>query len=597
MGSTSDFNDCPLKLDDSDPDHLGPNPQKAIAVPSSASSSSPPKPGPSSLQQVKPNESSNTGRYAGIAGSNKRKRKRDSTGRFCSGRKFVGCRRSTYLGVVSEWLRSCHEDHNDCPKGDMPLPSRVLDVGAIGLDRLHLRISNGEYSSYAALSHCWGGGILARTTRENLKARQNCIFFAELPKTFQDAVTVTRDLGLRFLWIDALCIVQDDKSDWEQESGNMAAVYQNAYVVIGADMSGDSNGGFLDQVSHDRSCDPGAFVDNQRATIHARARHKNPCPLLNNEWPSPRLPPGVEPGPLQPLARRAWTLQEQILATRMIHFTNDEMVWDCRSGLRCECMELDHGYSDGENQRIAYNNCLASSAADKFTAWSRVVDSIMVRNLTYKKDILPALSGLAKQMQDSGAGTHDLPEGLLWTTELSIPRRVRPYRAPSWSWASVETNHGPYFRRTTYGETKLGKVYAKILEAHCTPSGKDPLGTVSNGHINLSAPLLEVGWEDTSYGNFHLVHLDTKIKHRIFAHFDFGLSLHKGETFHCLFIGVVYLRRKIESEWSVSECCGLILRRSRASEGMFERVGFFRLEPEKAEDFLKDSKESIITII
>ncbi|KAH7410686.1 heterokaryon incompatibility protein-domain-containing protein [Cadophora sp. MPI-SDFR-AT-0126] len=510
-----------------------------------------------------------------------------------AGRELARCRRSTYLSVVSEWLRSCHEDHDDCPKGDTPLPTRVLEVGDIGSDWCRLRISDGRVSSYAALSHCWGGAVSARTTGENLKDRQSSISFDELPKTFQDAVTVTRDLGLHYLWIDALCIVQDDQSDWEQESGKMTDVYQNAYVVIGADMSVDSNGGFLDLLrERDRkSGAPVAFIADEGVTVHARADifHRNPCPFFNNgRWVG------------QPLARRAWTLQEQILATRMIHFTDDELVWDCCTGLRCECMELDHGYSEGQNQRIAYNNCLASSDADKFTVWSRVVDSIAVRDLTFKADLLPSLSGLAKQMQDGGAGTYlaglwldDLPHGLLWSTETSIHKRVSPYRAPSWSWASVEMNKGPYKRRHIYGQRKLGKVYAQVLEAHCTPSGKDPLGTVSDGHVSISAPLLEVGCKRSfQHEFFWLVHLDPEITDPIFPSLDFDLRLDRNETLHCLFIG----EAKFES--GTSECCGLILQRKYgASMGVFERVGSFRERFELAGDFLKSSKVTTIVIV
>lgn len=156
-------------------------------------------------------------------------------------------------------------------------------------------------------------------------------------------------------------------------------------------------------------------------------------------------------------------------------------------------------------------------------------------------------------------------------------------------------NKGPYERRHIFGEKNLGKVYAQILEAHCTPSGKDPLVTVSKGHISISAPLLEVGWKPSRARqdeNCWLVYLDPEITHHIFASFDFDLRLDWDETLHCLFIGEEALESRS------SKCCGLVLqRKSGASVGMFEMVGTFTVELKVAVDFIKGLKESIIVMV
>jgi hypothetical protein len=500
----------------------------------------------------------------------------------------VGPRRNSYAAVVAEWLSICRDNHPVCPRnGDVPLPTRVLDVSRAGVDQIRLRKVSGQGGSYLALSHCWGGKIAMQTTRENLNARKEGIRFGELPETFQDAVTVTRGLGLKYLWIDALCIIQDDQDDWGKESGNMAAIYQNAYVVLGADMSADSHGGFLDveMAGYHGKGVPIAVVGSEDTTIYARPHesHGNPCPLFNN-------------GPGEPLSSRAWTLQEQLLASRMVHFAKNEMIWECKSALFCECMELDDGSSD-ENQRISYYDSLASSSADKFKTWYRVVNAIGARNITKPGDVLPALSGLARQFQDSGAGPYlaglwldDLPQGLLWIARVK-GSRASPYRAPSWSWASIQDEIGKYefMGGELESEAKLRPVYAKILEAACTPGGKDPLGAVASGYLKVSAPVMEMVHRNSG----ELVPLDGIIRScRIYARFDFKFSPDRNETLHCLFVGELTVGA------SSRPSRGLVLRRRRdVSESTFERVGSFGLDRGAAVEYIQVLKESKVVII
>lgn len=157
----------------------------------------------------------------------------------------VGRRESNHVPLITGWLEECHENHPNCPTiTDVALPTRVLDIRG-DVVRL-IEVTPGQLGRYTALSHCWGGGIEVRTTMENYAAQKDGFRQCDLPLSFRDAITVTRGLGLRYLWIDALCIIQDSQSDWEIESGNMAAIYQHAYLVIGADMSPNSEGGFLD---------------------------------------------------------------------------------------------------------------------------------------------------------------------------------------------------------------------------------------------------------------------------------------------------------------------------------------------------------------
>jgi hypothetical protein len=186
----------------------------------------------------------------------------------------------------------------------------------------------------------------------------------------------------------------------------------------------------------------------------------------------------------------------------MIHFATREMIWECNSALLCECMELDGQYS---SLAINQKPMLMTSpwSVSNFKTWYKVVEEVTNRNITKPDDILPCLSGLARRFQDAGAGIYlaglwldDLLLGLLWEGSEKCSRAT-PYRAPSWSWASVCVDNSyvsPHFGTGGFlnKDTKLTKTYARIVEASCTQKGKDPLGAVSDGYVKIVAPLLEM---------------------------------------------------------------------------------------------------------
>ncbi|KAK3302752.1 heterokaryon incompatibility protein-domain-containing protein [Chaetomium strumarium] len=136
------------------------------------------------------------------------------------------------LQRMREWLEACDADLVSWSKRltDTKLPTRVLDLQSLGNDQdsdLRLFETKGISGRYATLSYCWGGYQGCRTLKANLEERCARIRYSELPALFQQAITVTRGLRIRYLWIDALCIVQDDAEDWKYEAARMADVYWN----------------------------------------------------------------------------------------------------------------------------------------------------------------------------------------------------------------------------------------------------------------------------------------------------------------------------------------------------------------------------------
>jgi len=229
-------------------------------------------------------------------------------------------------------MRVCARDHKSfecCPKTISRLPSRVLDVSD---NRVRLHVSRpGERGEYVALSHCWG--TLSRrqkryfcTSSANLEPRcTQGLDINGLPRTFRDAIAVTRELGKRYLWIDSICIIQygDDLEDWRKESGRMGKTFGNACVTIAATSAGDANQGFLERP---RLEDP----NSQWAKVYTSTHGTLYISCIRDDFHS-----DVENGVLN---QRAWVLQERALSRRTIHFTTNQTYWECGGGVRCETL-------------------------------------------------------------------------------------------------------------------------------------------------------------------------------------------------------------------------------------------------------------------
>lgn len=118
------------------------------------------------------------------------------------------------IPTILQWLKECDESHTEsCPSQpglELPvLPSRVIDVGeSDGSREPYLFVPDGCCGRYTTLSHCWGKHLPLKTTMSTLRTRRHAIPFETLPKTYRDAVSITRSLGIRYVWIDSLCIVQ-----------------------------------------------------------------------------------------------------------------------------------------------------------------------------------------------------------------------------------------------------------------------------------------------------------------------------------------------------------------------------------------------------
>jgi hypothetical protein len=129
---------------------------------------------------------------------------------------------------------------------DPPLPKRVIEVSPSEQNSVRIVLTGPEqFGKWITLSHRWGVGQVFNLTTSNLQLLQTGISFSSLPPTFQDAITITRQLRVKYLWIDSLCILQDSAHDWEVEASKMPGIYQNSYVTIAAAATNSCQGGIL----------------------------------------------------------------------------------------------------------------------------------------------------------------------------------------------------------------------------------------------------------------------------------------------------------------------------------------------------------------
>lgn len=289
---------------------------------------------------------------------------------------------------------------------------------------------------YTILSYSWGLGTSLKTTPETLAARERGIPYDDLPLTLRHAVKVTRELGVKYLWIDALCIIQDQNPpvDWLAESGKMLDYYRNAYVTIG-NLDGEaSSSGFL--------------FPRKDISLRVPGYEKISMRITPNRIYWSIYDQSV-------LATRAWCLQERLISTRLLLFGKDQMFWECRTCCEREGIIVSSNNKRGDGSHIRETRIeelehemirvLAGlgtdgmSLGDSMNIWYSIVEQYTSRRLTRATDILIAISGVATEIQRRtgldyvhGLWKQDLCRGLAWNRrpggELT--------GAPSWSWAS-----------------------------------------------------------------------------------------------------------------------------------------------------------------
>ncbi|KAK0124086.1 hypothetical protein ONS95_009071 [Cadophora gregata] len=403
--------------------------------------------------------------------------------------------REESIARAKNWISRCDIMHRSCQIAVKPgLPKRVLEISP---EAVRLVETDGQSDHYIALSHCWGDSRPpCLTTKANLHSNMEDVPWGSLPKTFQDSILLCRDLGIRYLWIDSICIIQDDDIDWMQESAEMASVYHGSYLTICATSALSDDVGLwttFPKVAPVKKLQVRGqsqdFPIYLRTKDEVRAVHLD---CKSNTYLRPRT------HALNPLLSRGWTFQEGLISPRLLHVGYGELLWQCAEQQMCECSDDGFGSSSylarSERERQLFRD-LTNDEPDVSTAdaWRSFVQDYSGLKHTFLKDVLPALSGVAKMYLErrpgdrylAGLWEKSLIQDLAWSPLCNPDRLPRPevYRAPSWSWASITQ------QIMIFGIVDTEAICARVLRAHTVLAGLDPTGEVLSGSIVLAAPV------------------------------------------------------------------------------------------------------------
>ena len=343
--------------------------------------------------------------------------------------------------MIRGWISSCVAGHSRCRRSigrrtlkdnikPQLLPARLIEV----TPRVRLRETGGQRGQYLVLSYCWGTGAQGSqtpntvTTQANLDSFYDHVPLDALAPTVRDAILLVQRLGFRYLWVDALCIIQGDAADWERESRQMAQIFENALctiVALGADHAGE--GLFLS------GNDSRPLEGREETIIPCRANDRRVLGYASiAAWP----PPGTV-GRLSPTedfiqarwSKRAWVLQERMLSRRMLYFGRGQIYWTCMERMIHED-GIDHSHPNvlvcNPHHLKSYFISLTLSTAISFVPilsqltkalggdknnvlqdiWEILLVDYSRCNLTVESDKLMAVAGLASALSQRNGMTY-----------------------------------------------------------------------------------------------------------------------------------------------------------------------------------------------
>ncbi|KAK8080901.1 Heterokaryon incompatibility protein [Apiospora hydei] len=346
---------------------------------------------------------SNDGGGAGVAGPGTAPRAGLSLGRSTGDEET--------FGVAKRWLSKCLEEHKLCAENDdaarVVRPKRLLQLEDT-ISLVDSTVAAGQ--EYVALSHCWGRQVLVpRLLKETEAELRAGVGLSYLPKTFQDAVLITKKLGFRFLWIDSLCIIQDSAEDWKDQAEIMALVYNNSVLTIAALKSSGSHEGCFTDARNPLRLRP-CIVDELGVSVSSW----NPGRLWEVEVNSSGY--GASP-----LHSRAWVVQERYSAPRTLLYGANGIYWECRCAQASEAHYCDVAWDDEANKKTWLQRLEIGSTDDaqqhsnettnKASAmvpwkdhWIGLLKTYSSCQLTQSTDKIIAVTGLIKEIERRSQG-------------------------------------------------------------------------------------------------------------------------------------------------------------------------------------------------
>ncbi|KAF2688745.1 HET-domain-containing protein [Lentithecium fluviatile CBS 122367] len=406
---------------------------------------------------------------------------------------------------IKHWMATCDRLHPECEREGGRIHSlRLIDVGPLDGKQMPTLVEGLEDTrkfEYITLSYRWGdpSADMLTTTTKTINQRKAGIPMHLLPNTMRDAAIITRALGIRYLWIDALCILQDLNTDWEVQSANMAEIYSRSVISISTHAARTVHDGFLKPRNplEIRGCIHPSLMPGRRVVI------------------SPRIPDPDREVADSILNQRGWTLQEQILPRRILHWGPQEVSWECRTMRATERRPLGKAVDPNRPEEEMRNN------------WVKLVENYSRRHLTVSSDKLPAIAGLASSFQrffsppptyiagiwyeaavpylgwhrhswnnvrgdsvsDSSNDNNGVEhESLAKVKSHRVPSH--PVRMPTFSWSSTDSPIAFSLHSPNPVDSLMAEALGYQIELH----GKSALGAVKSASIKLHGYVKPLAW-------------------------------------------------------------------------------------------------------
>lgn len=313
----------------------------------------------------------------------------------------------------------------------------------------------------------------------------------DLPPAFQQAIQLTRLLGVRYLWIDALCILQDSAADWAQEAAKMADVYAKCFLTISP-----------------------STLSSPLKTFEVQGGQRQMLGSVQVEKRYHFIAPGhnvaaESSGDQYPLSTRAWAFQERILSPRTVHLSAVELLWECQTATTCECEDIRKvipSALDEDSYKNGFHDIIKPDIQipEFRRVWCDMIEAYSRRALSYPDDRLPALAGIAEsilRVRDvdylAGLWSHDLVFGLCWYAIGRVERKLGQddgavFIAPTWPWASVgmSVSNNPLFG---------WDAACSVVDYNMVYDGPSRTGKVRSGWMMLNAKILSCSVEPLPY--------------------------------------------------------------------------------------------------
>ncbi|KAL3296486.1 heterokaryon incompatibility protein, partial [Colletotrichum asianum] len=480
----------------------------------------------------------------------------------------------TSLDTALTWLRQCSITHESCaglsPSTSNWLPTRLVDIGLEDDQKWKVLVTKDDVGadvpiSYITLSYRWGSRQTTRLSSSNLPSFRAGKPVSLLPLTFRDLFVVARHVGIQYLWIDCLCIIQDSVADWDAEASTMRNIYANAFCNVAATASNDPDGGLFRE-RDTNSIRPGLV----ESTLTTGSLERNLI-FTSNYWYN-RLYRGT-------LHHRGWVFQECFLAPRLLYFTQDQIMWECGQTHKCE------GFVDGVP---GHEPSVDQSQKTERTLreWTHLVMQYSECHFTRPEDRLNAFSGVANLFQEAtgcrylaGMWEEELLHQLCWTATEPGPRLSTKYRAPSWSWASID---GAVYIRGPNAKKAID-FFLQIEDVGVMTKDVDQTLNVVDGFLRLNCPFGTARYSQWSETEHLIIQLENGFSPQKMHARWLPDTTNDEKLPRSGIVQLVFCKREAACEGSPEpyfiDC--IVVTGTREEDGNFRRAGILRIDEER----------------